>query len=51
LIESQGADLDESLGAAVEGLSIERKNGYQLLDDLSGDEAVQVLAELDKGEG
>jgi hypothetical protein len=37
---------DESLGTAVEHMTIENKSGYQLLDDLSNDEIKQVVSAL-----
>ncbi|MDI6741055.1 MAG: hypothetical protein QME74_11935 [Candidatus Edwardsbacteria bacterium] len=51
LIDAQGAGLDESLGTAVEGMSIENTNGYQLLDGLDTEELELLAAELNKGKG
>lgn len=51
LIDAQGAGLDESLGVAVAGMSVENKKDYQLLDGLNVDELELLAAELNKGKG
>ena len=51
LIGSQGQGLDESLGAAVERMSVEGKQGYQLLDGLDDDELKLLAAALKEGKG
>jgi hypothetical protein len=51
VIDAQGTGLDESLGTAVEGLSIENTNGYQLLDGLDTEELELLAVELNKGKG
>jgi hypothetical protein len=51
LIDAQGTGLDESLGTAVEGLSIENKNGDQLFDGLEAGELEQLASELNHGKG
>jgi hypothetical protein len=51
MIDARGAGLDESLGTAVEGMSIENKNGYQLFDTLEDGELEQLALELNQGKG
>ncbi|HTY09160.1 MAG TPA: hypothetical protein VMF29_08345 [Candidatus Edwardsbacteria bacterium] len=47
----QAITADPSLGSAVEGATIENKDGYQLLDDLNADEIKQVVSALTTTKG
>ncbi|MCU0607483.1 MAG: hypothetical protein MUF78_08740 [Candidatus Edwardsbacteria bacterium] len=51
LIGAQEPDLDESLGIAVERMSVEGKQGSELIDDLATEELELLAAELNKGKG
>lgn len=51
LIDAQGPGLDESLGIAVERMSVEGKQGSELFDELGAEELELLAAELNEGKG